>query len=183
MERVNYGEYKLTKYFNDILFETLEEPMRRLGFPIQEREHEIKRKEFDLWFHNKRDKIIVIIECEIKGWTAYTNIKKLEETGIIKNPNLRIILFQVFSPLFQKEKQRIDLVKHCKSLAKSFQKKYRKFKYYILNISIDYNFFDKMLNSFQRNKSYAKQKYGPILKRESDYLAKRIVEMCQNAIS
>jgi hypothetical protein len=183
MERTNYGEYNLTKYFNDTLFETLKEPMRKLGFPIQKREHEIKRKEFDLWFHNKKDRIIVIIECEIKGWTAYTNIKKLEEIGIIKNPNLKIILFQVFSPLFRKGKQRIDLVKDCKSLAKTFQKKYRKFRYYTLDINMDYNFFDRMLNSFQRNETYAEQKYGKILRNKSKHLTKRIVEIYRNMSS
>jgi len=159
--------------------------MKELGFPIAYREKVFLGKKFDLWFHNKKKKTVVIIESEIKGWHDYSNIEKLEEIGLPKfrwKPRPTIILFQIFSPYYSHSKPRIEEKIYCYELAKKIRKKHRKFSYQPLEIKIEYEKFDRIVNVSQKNKYYAQYRYGKLIKREINRLAKIIVEKAKTIV-
>lgn len=160
-----YEEKELTKFLKRELREQLEPKLRKIGFIPPYEEKVLIHKKFDVYAYNKRKRRIAIWELEIKRQYSETNVDKIDKILNFKwKPT--IFMFHIFSPIRRSEKT------YCLNEARKLKRKYpRKFLYTQLDIKIPRARFRRMLDAFQSNKYYAKQYYGPELKRE----IKRIV--------
>jgi hypothetical protein len=173
------NKLEITEFFQNELRRELDSKLEKIRFispykekPFNVKERYWKRPTFDLWSKKYgKGTPFAIWELEIaqEGF-ADCNIWKLE--GILKwEWEPRIFFFQIFSPRISRSSK-----SRCNYAVEILKRKYKgKLVYEPIEINIDKIKFERMVASFERNKSHAKSYYGKELRKEARRIARKSV--------